>query len=228
MNLFDKFANHFGSVESAMAFLSINGYPVTKSRYNEWIGGKRLPRFEVLNLILSTVTDVTLDTVSSTRSVQSSELIDAVPLDQLRKALPHRRFGKDFYQQSRLYDGQVLTAIYGYDVWKEFLSLCGNENNALYVLRRNCTTRRITQSWLHNRIDDGWQADVVNVMVKTIRRFKGSNAPFTSMDLSLVDVTPEIREKVREFAMRANPRCDFDSLPDDVISQVWKDLNGAV
>lgn len=232
MNLFDKFSKHFGSTDSAIAFLAMNGYSVHKGRYNEWVTGKRLPRLEVLNLILSTVTDVDLTPSVSTSNVSyeqvSHELIDTVPVDKLRRALPHRRFTKKYFQQARFFDAQVLRVIYRFDVWEEFVALCGNENNATYVLRRNCPHRRVTTDWVQNRINDGWQADVVNVMVRLIRRFKDAGLPFTALDLSAPPVKPVItdsmREAVRAFALKANPKCDVDSLPDEMIARLYKDM----
>lgn len=189
MNLFRKFSQHFGSVEGAIAFLSMNGYTVNKGRFNEWLAGKRLPRFEVLNLIMSTVTDVTL--TSDVEAVERTSvkvaintpqpLIDAVPVIKLREKLPHRRFSDDFYSQPRLLDEQVLTAIYGFNVWETFEELCGNMNSALYVLRRNSNGRRITDNWLQNRISDGWYSDTVNVMVTLIRKYKDTGCPFSTM-----------------------------------------------
>lgn len=226
MNLFKKFALNFGSVDGALAFLAMNGIQVTKGRYNEWLTGKRLPRAEVLNIILTTVTDVNLEpaTTKPQKPTVTIALNHTIPVEELRRKLPHRRFSADYWQQVRLVDAQVLEAVHGHDVWTRFEAMCGNFNNALYVLRRNCTGRRITADWLQNRLDTGWYPDTVNTMVELLERYEGTGTAFNAIG---VQTMADIRAYVRQFAMMANPQCDYDAIPDDVVMQLYKDMNGA-
>lgn len=190
MNLFKNFVDKFGNLDSAIIFLSMNGHQITVSRYKEWLSGKRLPRRDVLSLILSSVTDTDLDPVDTGEELPRDKVkTPGVPLNktitvpELRKRLPHRRFCSDWYMTTRTFDAQVLNAIHGFNVYERFESMCGNFNSAVYVLRRNCTGRRVTEEWVCNRIDSGWYPDVVNVMVDLIDQFHGTTTPFTGMIL---------------------------------------------
>lgn len=316
MNLFEKFSQHFGSVENAIGYLSMMGYSVNKGRFMEWSGGKRLPRGEVLNIILTTVTrgEITLNPVEQV--VKKSAFDDTIILnrtvtvDTLRSRLPQRRFSDNYFKQLRLVDREVEEVIYGYnvwerfkekcgglfktvdvlrnaglnrriteswvlnridsgwypdvlnymdevvtnglpqvvdtvrsvshkdivirygfDVWKRFKEMCGNFNNAMYVLRRNNPNHNITENWLLNHVMKNWPSDVLDIMVDLLERYEGTDTPFNAMgQVATVQTenTPsaitEIREYVRQFAMMANPQCDYDAIPDDVIMQLYKDM----
>ncbi|EJS0970469.1 hypothetical protein NW995_002465 [Salmonella enterica] len=230
MNIFTVFAQRFGSVSNAVQFLKMNGIQITATRYREWTEGKITPKREILDLVMRSAIEHLYgelkEGVSLSGEVQEQRqnapvvivLKRTIPVDELRRKLPHRRFGDDYWQRVRLVDAQVLEAVHGHDVWTRFERMCGNFNNALYVLRRACTGRRITADWLHNRITSGWYPDTVNAMVDLLNQYEGTGTPFTAMSLS------QIREQVRQFIMLTNPGCDFDAMPDDVVMQLWKDM----
>lgn len=233
MNIFTLFAQRFGSVNNAVQFLKMNGVTVNTTRYREWSEGKITPKRDILDLIMRSAVEyayghlhegITLSGVSQEQRQPAPVVITlnrTIPVDELRRKLPHRRFSADYWQQSRLLDSQVLEAVYGHDVWTRFEAMCGNFNNALYVLRRACTGRRITADWLKNRISSGWYADTVNMMVDLLEQNEGKGVEFTALG------TDHRREQVRQFVMMTNPGCDFDAMPDDVVMQLWKDMNGA-
>lgn len=173
MNLFDKFARHFGSADNAVNYLNMMGCNVNKGRFTEWMTGKRLPRAETLNLILSTVTGGELDlnpvVITTQPPAQPHVLNKSVSVDTLRAALPHRRFSDNYFQQLRMVDKEVEQVIYGYDVWERFRDQCGGTFKAVDVLRNAGLNRRVTESWVLNRIDSGWYPDVLNYMDGVIR-----------------------------------------------------------
>lgn len=230
MNIFTLFTQRFGSVNNAIQFLKMNGITVNTTRYREWSEGKITPKREILDLIMRSAVEhaygylhegVTLSGIVKER--QQPPVVIAlnktISVEELRRKLPHRRFSADYWQQSRLVDAQVLEAVYGHDVWTRFEAMCGNFNNALYVLRRNCTGRRITADWLKNRIASGWYPDTVNVMVDLLEEYEGTGITFNAIDPVC------IREQVRQFITMTNPGCDFNAIPDDVVMQLYKDMN---
>lgn len=174
MNLFEKFASHFGSADNAVSYLKMMGCSVNRGRFTEWMSGKRLPRAETLNLILSTVTSGELDlapVVIPEQKPKTEVVLDrVVSVDVLRSRLPHRRFSDNFFQQLRLVDKEVEQVIYGYDVWERFKGICGGMFKAVDVLRNaGSLNRRVTESWVLNRIDSGWYPDVLNFMDSVIQ-----------------------------------------------------------
>lgn len=174
MNLFEKFASHFGSADNAVSYLKMMGCSVNRGRFTEWMTGKRLPRAETLNLILTTVTGGELDLVPVVIPAQTPKaeivLNKTVSVDTLRAALPHRRFSDNYFQQLRMMDKEVERVIYGYDVWERFRDICGGTFKAVDVLRNAASlNRRVTESWVLNRIDSGWYPDVLNFMDEVIQ-----------------------------------------------------------
>lgn len=174
MNLFEKFASHFGSTDNAVSYLKMMGCSVNRGRFTEWMTGKRLPRAETLNLILTTVTGEELDLVPVVTPAQpvKAEIVlnKTVSVDTLRAALPHRRFSDNYFQQLRMMDKEVERVIYGYDVWERFRDICGGTFKAVDVLRNSGSlNRRVTESWVLNRIDSGWYPDVLNFMDDVIQ-----------------------------------------------------------
>lgn len=174
MNLFEKFASHFGSADNAVSYLKMMGCSVNRGRFTEWMTGKRLPRAETLNLILTTVTGGELDLAPVVIPAQPMKaevvLNKTVSVDTLRTVLPHRRFSDNYFQQLRMMDKEVERVIYGYDVWERFRDICGGTIKAVDVLRNaGSLNRRVTESWVLNRIDSGWYPDVLNFMDDVIQ-----------------------------------------------------------
>lgn len=238
MNIFTLFTQRFGSVNNAVQFLKMNGIQITTTRYREWSEGKITPKREILDLIMRSAVEhaygylhdgITLSGVEQQR--QQAPVVIAlkktIPVEVLRQKLPHRRFSADYWQQSRLLDAQVLEAVYGHDIWTRFETMCGNFNNALYVLRRNCSGRRITTEWLQNRITSGWYPDIVNKMVDLLDEYEGTGTAFNAIGIPARRdpvCDKQIREQVRQFVTMTNPGCDFNAMPDDVVMQLYKDM----